>query len=185
MTASQRGRDGRTEPIPMSEQLPWTVRRLLPAHAAAYHELRLEGFTRHPRQFRVAPEDERELSLPQVGERLARTFVVGGFDADGLAGVGGLTRFDGLKLMHRALLWGMYVRTRARGAGLADELMRMLLEEARSRGIEQVILTVAAGNDRARRLYERWGFAVYGTEPRAIKLAEGYLDELLMSRRLT
>jgi len=161
----------------------WMVRRLLPADAAAYQTLRLEGFSRHPLQFRVAPEDEAGLSLQQVGERLAGTFVAGGFDAGGLAGVAGLTRFEGAKLRHRALLWGMYVRERARGGGLADELIRALFAEARSQGVEQVILTLAADNDRARRLYQRWGFSVYGTEPRAIKVPDGYLDEVLMIRR--
>ena len=109
-----------------------------------YQALRLEGFALHPRQFRVAPEDEIGLSLQAVGERLAKTFVVGGFHDDELVGVGGLTRFEGAKLRHRALLWGMYVRERARGRGLADELVRNLLGEARSQGIAQVILTVAA-----------------------------------------
>jgi ribosomal protein S18 acetylase RimI-like enzyme len=158
----------------------WRVRRLKATDAAAYHALRLEGFERHPLQFRVAPEDERALSLEAVGARLEGTFVAGAFDSDGLVGVGGLTRFQGAKLRHRALLWGMYVRERARGGGLADELMRVLLAEGRSRGIEQVILTVAAENDRARRLYERWGFSVYGVEPHAIKVDHGYLDEALM-----
>ena len=153
---------------------------LTAADAAAYQALRLEGFARHPLQFRVAPEDESGLSLQAVAERLEGTFVAGGFDADGLVGVGGLTRFEGVKLRHRALLWGMYVRERARGKGVADELMRVLLADARAQGIEQVILTVAAENQRARRLYERWGFAVYGIEPRAIKVAHGYLDEVLM-----
>jgi ribosomal protein S18 acetylase RimI-like enzyme len=74
----------------------------------------------------------------------------------------------------------MYLRQRGRGHGLADELMRILLDQARSLGVEQVILTVAAENARARRLYERWGFSVYGIEPRAIKLEDGYLDEALM-----
>jgi L-amino acid N-acyltransferase YncA len=79
---------------------------------------------------------------------------------------------------------GMYVQERARGGGLTDQLMRALLAEARSQGIEQVILTVAADNDRARRLYQRWGFSIYGTEPRAIKVPDGYLDEVLMVCRL-
>jgi ribosomal protein S18 acetylase RimI-like enzyme len=163
----------------------WSTRRLRMADAAAYHKLRLEGFTLHPLEFRVAPEDEAGLSLQTVGERLEGTFVTGGFDADGLAGVGGLTRFDGAKLRHRALLWGMYVRERARGHGLADELMRVLLAEARSQQIEQVILTVSTENARARRLYERWGFSLYGVDPRAIKLDHGYLDEGLMACRLS
>lgn len=168
-----------------SQVTAWMVRRLTAADAAAYHALRLEGFTDHPLQFRVAPEDESDLSLEAVGERLERTFVAGGFDPDGLVGVGGLTRFEGAKLRHRALLWGMYVRQRGRGRGLADELIRVLLAEARTHAIEQVILTVAAENDRARRLYERWGFHVYGIEPRAIKVDHGYLDEALMVRPLT
>lgn len=171
-------------PEPSAMPATWTVRRLEPADAAAYQSLRLDGFTRHPQHFRIAPEDEQGLSLPAVGERLAAGFVAGGFDADGLAGVAGLTRFEGRKLRHRALLWGMYVRERARGRGLADELMRVLLAEARSQGIEQVLLTVAAENGRARRLYERWGFSLYGTEPRAIKTPDGYLDEALMIRRI-
>jgi ribosomal protein S18 acetylase RimI-like enzyme len=158
----------------------WTVRRLRAADAAAYQELRLEGFTRHPRQFRVAPTDERGLPLEAVGQRLEATFVAGGFDAEGLAGVAGLTRYEGAKLRHRALLGGMYLRERGRGRGLADELMRTLLDHARSEGIEQVVLTVAADNERARRLYQRWGFSHYGTEPRAIKLDDDYLDEALM-----
>lgn len=167
----------------MSRAASWAVRRLGAPDAANYRALRLEGFSRHPLQFRVAPEDELALSPEAVEERLSREFVAGGFDQAGLAGVGGLTRFDGVKLRHRALLWGMYIAERARGAGLADELMRTLLAEARNQGIEQVLLTVAAGNDRAVRLYERWGFATYGTEPRAIKLPDGYLDEVLMIRR--
>jgi len=158
----------------------WTVRRLTATDAAAYHALRLEGFARHPLQFRVAPQDEAGLSLEAVGARLEGTFVAGGFDSHGLVGVGGLTRFEGTKLRHRALLWGMYVREQARGSGLADALMRALLAEGRSHGIEQVILTVAADNARARRFYARWGFSVYGIEPRAIKVDHSYVDEALM-----
>ena len=161
-----------------------STRRLRAADAAEYQRLRLEGFVLHPLQFRVAPEDESGLSPEAIGERLEGAYVAGGFDAVGLAGVGGLTRFDGLKLRHRALLWGMYVRERARGSGLADDLMRVLLAEARSQDVEQVILTVAAENARARGFYERWGFALYGIEPRAIKVGQSYLDEALMVCRL-
>ncbi len=167
-----------------SRTASWTLRRLRPGDAATYQALRLEGFTKHPLQFRVAQEDECDLTLETVGQRLEHAFVVGGFDAEGLAGVGGLTRYDGAKLQHRALLWGMYVRERARGRGLADELVRALLAEARSQGIRQVLLTVAADNARARRLYERHGFLAYGVEPGAINVDDQYLDEALMIRVL-
>jgi ribosomal protein S18 acetylase RimI-like enzyme len=145
----------------------------------------LDGFARHPYQFRIAPEDEQQLSLAAVRGRLAAALVIGGFDASGLAGIAGLTQFEGRKLCHRALLWGMYVHERARGSGLSDALMKALLGEARRCGIEQVLLTVAAGNDRAQRLYYRWQFVVYGAEPRAIKMGGAYCDELLMICSLT
>jgi RimJ/RimL family protein N-acetyltransferase len=157
-----------------------TTRRLTAGDAAAYQTLRLEGFTLHPLQFRIAPEDEESLTLETLGERLDRSFVVGAYQADELVGIGGLTRFEGAKLRHRALLWGMYLRERARGSGAADELMRVLLDEARKLELRQVILTVAAENARARRFYERWGFKVYGIEPGAIRVGDRYLDEGLM-----
>ena len=170
--------------VPQSRTREWPVRRLVAADAAAYHALRLEGFSLHPLQFRVAPEDEMGESILAVGENLERTFVAGGFADDTLVGIAGLTRFSGAKLRHRALLWGMYVSKQARGAGLADELMRTLLAEARALDIRQVVLTVASENERARRFYSRWGFAPYGVEPGAIRVAEGYLDEVLMICRL-
>jgi RimJ/RimL family protein N-acetyltransferase len=160
------------------------LRRLGPADAAAFHAFRLEGFVRHPRQFRVAVEDEAGLSLDAVAARLASEHVVGGFDGDGLAGIGGLSRYPGAKLRHKALLWGMYVRESARGTGLAGAIVEALLAAARELRVEQVLLTLAADNVAARRLYERCGFERYATEPRAVKVDDGYFDELLMIRRL-
>ncbi len=105
---------------------------------------------------------------------------MGGFDGEALLGVGGLTRYEGVKLRHRALLWGMYVHESARGRGLADAIVEALVAEARVSEIEQVVLTIIAGNQRAIRLYERWGCRQYGLEPRAVKVGREYLDEILM-----
>jgi ribosomal protein S18 acetylase RimI-like enzyme len=162
----------------------WTVRRLRASDAVVYQQLRLEGFERHPREFRIAPQDEQGLLRETVAGRLEGSFVAGAYGGDELVGIAGFTRFEGAKLRHRALLWGMYVSPAARGGRVGDALIDFLLTEARTEGIEQMILTVAAENERARRLYQRWGFSAYGTEPRAIKLPDGYLDELLMHSRL-
>jgi len=48
----------------------------------------------------------------------------------------------------------------------------------------QVHCNVVTSNDRARRLYERHGFSVYGTEPRALKVGDRFYDEHLMICRL-
>lgn len=158
-----------------------TIRRLAGADAAAFQALRLEGFRLHEREFRFAPEDEAGLSLQDVAARLARDIVFGVFDGEALVGVAGLAFFTGAKTRHKALLWGMYVRASHRGAGAADLLMTALLDAARGRA-QMVTLTVMRDNARALRVYERWGFSIYGVEPRAARTAGGeYLDEALMA----
>jgi RimJ/RimL family protein N-acetyltransferase len=64
---------------------------------------------------------------------------------------------------------------------LGDAIVARLLAYAKSEGIEMVVLTLAADNERARRLYERWGFVLYGTEPRSVKNGDDYFDEALMA----
>lgn len=163
-----------------SSPLP-PVRRLTAEDAAAFQALRLEGAERHPSQFRFALEDERLLTLDQVASRLNREYVVGGFQSGDLVAIGGLVRLSGAKLKHKALLWGMYVREESRGVGLGDAIVSRLLTYALSEGIEIVVLTLAAENERARKLYERWGFVRYGTEPRSVKNGDDYFDEALMT----
>lgn len=177
----------------MTRPAPFTLRRLTPDDAPAFHALRIEGFTRQPLQFRSGPEDEAALAPEQVRARLAREFVLGAFVPDGgagetLVGIGGLARESRSKLRHKALIWGMYVRDTARGLGIGDAIVERLLTHAREVGVELVQLTVIADNAHARRVYERWGFATYGVEPAAVKVGDGpdavYLDEALMAVRL-
>lgn len=164
----------------MSAPLRWTIRRLQAADAAAFKALRLAGFQGNPGEFRVAPEDEAGLTPQQVAERLERAYVAGGWSGNRLVGIAGLTRYEGRKLDHRALLWGMYLAPEARGSGLAGALVDDVLAEARRRGLRQVLLTVAAPNARAIRLYETRGFVRYGVEPGAVRQPDGFMDEVLM-----
>ena len=121
-----------------------------------------------PREFRYAPEDEADMPLAEVAARLARDFVVGVFDGDTLVGIAGLTRCGGVKINHKALLWGMYLRAEFRGQGGADMLMSAILDHARGR-VEIVTLTAMSDNPRALAFYRRWGFVAYGVEPAAVK----------------
>ncbi len=52
----------------------------------------------------------------------------------------------------------LHVRPRARGKGLAAELMREAVDLVRERGLEMLELHVLASNSDARAVYERWGF---------------------------
>jgi ribosomal protein S18 acetylase RimI-like enzyme len=56
----------------------------------------------------------------------------------------------------------MWVDPAARGRGAASALIEHLVELARKQGATAVALWVADGNDRARGVYERLGFAATG-----------------------
>jgi GNAT superfamily N-acetyltransferase len=157
-------------------------RRLVSADAEMFQALRLRGFLMEPRAFRFAPEDEAAMSRGDIEARLARDHVMGAFDEEKLVGIGGLAWSTGAKPSHKALVFGMYVEDAYRGIGVADAIMRSLIETGASR-VEILLLTVVATNLRALRFYERWGFRAYGVETRSVKFGEyDYLDETLMAR---
>ncbi|HEX9932080.1 MAG TPA: GNAT family N-acetyltransferase [Allosphingosinicella sp.] len=55
-----------------------------------------------------------------------------------------------------------YVLKPWHGRGIAAELMRWVLAEARAQGAEELYLSVFIDNHRARRFYERYGFEQIG-----------------------
>lgn len=60
------------------------------------------------------------------------------------------------------LLDQIYLLKEHHGAGIARELMEWTIAEAGHRGAEELYLTVYTENERARRLYERYGFEAVG-----------------------
>jgi hypothetical protein len=97
-----------------------------------------------------------------------------------LVGAAGLRVQNRVKLQHKGVLWGMYVRPEARGKGLAAALVQQVVEHARTL-VEEVCLTVVASNAAAIRLYGAAGFKEYGLERRALKVGSEYYDEVLMA----
>ncbi len=161
-----------------------TLRRLTAADAEAFRAIRLEAFTLQGREFRSSPADAAAISVEEWARRLESEFVVGLFDGDTLVGVAGLSQWEGVKLAHKAMLWGMYIKAAHRGAGGADQLMAAIVERAQG-WVETILLTVAMHNHPAIRLYERWGFVHFGMEPRSVKMADGdYVDEALMLKTI-
>lgn len=71
------------------------------------------------------------------------------------------------------------------GLGIGSALFEQFLALARQRSVEIVELAYMEGNERGRRLYEKFGFAPVGEVPRAYKLADGsYRSEVLMQKNL-
>jgi ribosomal protein S18 acetylase RimI-like enzyme len=89
------------------------------------------------------------------------------------------------KTRHKAHLIGMFVDTSCRGTGVGAALLQAALGAARSRaGVQVVTLTVTEGNLPAIRLYERFGFSAFGTEPMAIATPQGFRGKVHMWLRL-
>ena len=160
---------------------PFVLRRLGASDAASFRELRLEGLEINPEAFASSLDIEASKPLPWFADRLENGIVFGGFtNRATLDGVAGLYVPDAANLSHKGVLWGMYVRSEARGNGLAKVLVARVIEEADD-VVEEILLTVVASNIAAVRLYKGLGFAEYGFERRAIKVGGTYYDELLMA----
>ncbi|MFN4089033.1 MAG: GNAT family N-acetyltransferase [Alphaproteobacteria bacterium] len=155
-----------------------------PDDAAALTALRREGLEAHPEAFGSSLAEEAGGVPGWLTAQLAAGDVFGAWDGPDLAGMAGLWREEPEKKRHRGGLWGMYVRPARRRRGVGAALVRRVLERAALVGLEQVHLGVGAANPGARALYERLGFVAYGVEPRALKLAAVYVDEVLMVRHL-
>jgi ribosomal protein S18 acetylase RimI-like enzyme len=159
------------------------IRRLLESAAEDFRTIRLEALRAAPDAFGSTYESEVARPIKAFEERLANSLVFGAYDGEGIIGMAGLARNTGAKEQHKAFLWGMYVRAdeRRRGAGAA--LVDAIINEAPD-GVEQITLTVVTDNGAALALYARLGFAIYGVEPKALKVGDGYSDETLMMRFL-
>jgi len=64
-----------------------------------------------------------------------------------------------------ARVYSLAVAARARGRGLAGQLMTALEADARSRHCTRIRLEVAAGNSAARQLYEKLGYRTFAVYP--------------------
>ena len=148
------------------------IRQLTPGDAALYRSIRLEGLKESPEAFGSTFDAEFTKPLAWFFDRLSSSVVFGAIHDARILGVSGFAVRQEEKEAHKGLLWGMYVRPDARGAGIARRL------------VELIQLSVVVGNDQARRLYARLGFVEYGIERNSLKYCGRYYDEILMAKEL-
>lgn len=157
------------------------IRFLTGSDAQRYQPLRLRALREHPEAFAPAFEEEQRLSLEAVAKRLqgasAERYVLGAFEQEALSGLLHFHRWEGLKIQHRASIGGMYVPPESRGRGIGKALLLDAIARARTlSGLEDLILAVTVGNERARTLYLAVGFTSTAIEPRYLKVGEQYFD---------
>ncbi len=158
------------------------VRALGPQDAAAYRELRLRALREHPEAFTSSFEEEADKPLAWSQQRLTvaadrpHDFFLGAYQGSDLVGMVGLLGRYRPKERHNATVVGMYVAPEVKGQRVGLALLRELIRKAgASQGLEQLDLTVTAGNDTAQGIYARCGFTVFGILQDAIKVqGRGY-----------
>ena len=136
------------------------IRQLTPGDAALYRSIRLEGLKESPEAFGSTFEAEFTKPLAWFFDRLSSSVVFGAIRDAKILGVTGFAVRQEEKEAHKGLLWGMYVRPDARGAGIARRL------------VEAVIA------------YARLDFVEYGIEKNSLKFRDRYFDEILMAKDL-
>lgn len=160
------------------------IRKLTAADAAAYRELRREMCELHPAAFNQTPDevtaasDEKVLEWMTPSDVFPEKFMMGAFDGDRLVGAVGFGREELIKESHRSWIWGVYVRSEARGKGISKLLVKAVIDEARKmNGLEVITLVVAVTQTSARTLYTSLGFYTTGLILRGLKLPDGsYVD---------
>ena len=163
------------------------IRFLTPDDAAEWLRLRIEALKIAPEAFSASLEEYQSLSLEEVKSRLwsdGDAFVVGAFQDNRLVGMAGFRREKGRKCRHKGRVWGVYVTPESRGAGTGRKMMQGLLDRGSAiNGVEQVLLSVAATQEPAIRLYRSLGFESFGREPRGLRIGDRYIDEDYMILR--
>ena len=164
------------------------IERVTLAEVHEYRALMLEAYAAHPDAFIPTPEERAAAPLAFWEARLSpeprpRELVLGAYVGGALAGVVGVSFEAREKLRHRCTFFGMYVRARDRGQGLASRLITAALAVAAARdGCLVAQLTLLAPNVAARVLYEKHGFQVYGVEPLGVRVGEVLVERLYMWR---
>jgi ribosomal protein S18 acetylase RimI-like enzyme len=142
--------------------------------------------------FRMTAEDDAAEGFPTTGTKASFTLAaVDGLDGpDETADILGVVSFrpetpGRALLVHKGLVCRMYVASGANGRGIGSTLLAELIRRVTTDcpHIYSMNLQVVATNDRARSLYERFGFVRYGTERNAYRKTDGtFKDEDLMQK---
>jgi RimJ/RimL family protein N-acetyltransferase len=165
--------------------MPVMIRKLQSHESAVYREVRLACLKKVPQYF-GSTYDEEVLNPKFMFETFIETdspdhVMFGGFDLERLIGITGFNRMARQRAMHRGEIVQVYVDSNYRGQNIGEKLIRQALDYAfHLEGIEQVQLSVIAGNQTAIRLYEKLGFKTFGVQPRYFKVGDTYMDQQFM-----
>ena len=159
-----------------------SIRALREADLPAYKALRDHALAHHEEAFTSDAPTEALRAAASYAGRLggdgSDSFTLGAFRGDQLVGAITCERDPRSKVRHIGHLVGTMVHADEMRRGVGGALLDALIARAAADDeLQQLTLTVTAGNDAAERLYARAGFVHYGTLPRAIRVGGRFLDK--------
>ena len=155
------------------------IRTLHEGDADAYARLRRQSLEELPLVFGASAATDVASAVS------AESILIGAFEDEQLIAAIGLYRGAREKSAHKMQVWGMYVAPEFRGRGIAPSLLEAALRQARETpGVDWVDLSVTSAAPVARKLYERAGFQLWGTEPDALRHEGESVDEYHLTLRL-
>ena len=169
----------------MSPQAELAIRALGEADLAAYKALRDHALAHHEEAFASDAATEAQRNAESYRTRLGSSpegnYTLGAWRGDRLVGAISCERDARSKVRHIGHIIGTMVMKDEQGQGVGRALLDALIARASADGeVQQLTLSVTAGNRAAVRLYESAGFTRYGSLPRAIRVAGRFFDKDLM-----
>lgn len=143
-----------------------------------YKDFLAIGLINDEENFRITPNDDLNSTFPTKDKE--DSFTLGAYYENALAGIVSFSRDgnDREKLRHKGILYRMYVSNNFRGKGIAKKLIEEVINRVKKiKDIEQINLTVISNNEKAKKLYEKFGFETFGSEKNAIKWKGKYFTE--------
>jgi RimJ/RimL family protein N-acetyltransferase len=159
-----------------------SIRELGTPDLDAYKALRDHALAHHEEAFTSDAATEAQRTAASYAGRLGGgsdgSFTLGAFRGDALVGAISLERDPRSKVRHLGHIIGTMVQANELRRGVGGALLDVLIARAVADDeLQQLTLTVTAGNDAAERLYARAGFMRYGTLQRAIRVGGRFLDK--------
>lgn len=138
---------------------------------------------RYPEEVTISVEEEVEILENRL--KSESDFFIAAFIHEEMAGsIGVSTVGTQYKLAHRCSL-GIAIKQKFWNLGIGNILLQEALSQAGKVGYEQIELGVFSDNDKAMKLYEKFGFEVWGKIKNASRLKDGtYQDEIMMGKFL-
>lgn len=157
----------------------FNIRRLTVTNTEQYRKILLSALNHVPEAFDATYADDVLRSSELLGKKMDSAIIFGAYLHGDIIGMIEFEKGKCKERSHKGIVWGLYVEPeyRCRGAGAA--LMAALIETAQE-NVQQLTLCVKKTNERAVSLCKRFGYEVYGVEPRSVRCQSGYADELLM-----